>query len=207
MTAEYKHCVHPVCGQNKEEEIVKAIRMGILCAAILAAAGTVLGQGFQARIKLTCITTNGGAFVKTTISDKDIIARCAQDHGVDPARLKLLFVAGGVDVVDIVTTNVLCPVATLSGDIPTNVTLVVFSGVGSNAGTVVSFTPINSLGGSLLPADFAGTLVTTYTATLTSNSASKVVLKGTIQAGSVSNSAVYTGTISVGGKPIVLPPR
>jgi hypothetical protein len=186
---------------------MKAIRMGMLCAAVLATAGTVLGQAFQARLKLTSITTNAGAFVKTTITDKDIIARCAADHGVDPARLKLVFVAGDVDVVDIVSTNVLCPVATFGGDIPTNVTLVVFSGVSSNTGMVVSFTPFNSLGGSLLPVDFSGTLVMTYAATIISNSASKVSLKGTIQAGSVSNNAVYTGTISVGGKPIVLPPR
>jgi hypothetical protein len=198
---------YPVCGQNKEEEIVKAIRMGILCAAMLTVgAGTALGQAFQARIKLTCITTNNGAFVKTTITDKDIVARCAQDHSVDPARLMLVFVAGDFAVVDIVSSNITCPVATFGGDIPTNVTLVVFSGVSSNAGKVASFTPFNSLGGSLLPADFSGTLVATYTATITSNSASKVLLKGTIQAGSVSNNAIFTGTISVGGKPFGLPP-
>jgi hypothetical protein len=180
--------------------------MGILCAAALATAGTVLGQAFQAHLKLTSITTNAGAFVKTTITDKDIVAQCAKDHSVDPARLMLVFVAGDVAVVDIVSSNITCPVATFGGDIPTNVTLVVFSGVSSNTGKVASFTPFNSLGGSLLPVDFSGTLVMTYAATITSNSASKVLLKGTIQAGSVSNSAIYTGTISVGGKPFSLPP-
>jgi hypothetical protein len=187
---------------------VKAIRMGMLCAAILAVgAGTVLGQAFQTRIKLTCITTNGGAFVKTTITDKDIIARCAQDHGVDPARLKLLFVYGNVAVVDMVTTNILCPVATIEGDIPTNVTLVVFSGVNSNSAKAASFTPFNSLGGSLLPADFAGTAASTYSATSVSNFPTSVMLKGTIQGASKSNETIYTGTMTVSGKPIMLPQR
>jgi hypothetical protein len=180
--------------------------MGILCAAMLAAgAGTVLGQAFPARIKLTCTTTNSGAIVKTKITEKEIIARCARDASVDPARLKLLFVLGDLDVVDIVSSNVTCPVATITGDSPTNVFVAVFSGVNSNNLKALTFSAFNSLGGSLLPADLSGTLVTTYTATLVSNGVTTVALKGTIQAGSVSNNAVYTGTISVGGKPFMLP--
>ena len=83
---------------------------------------------------------------------------------MDPARLKLLFLLGDLAVVDIVTTNITCPVATFYGDFPTNVTLVAFSGVNSNSAKAASFTPFNSLGGSLLPADFSGTMVTTYSA-------------------------------------------
>ena len=186
---------------------MKVIRMGMLCAAILAVAGTVQGQAFQTRIKLTCITTNGGAMVKTTITDKDIIARCAQDHSIDPARLKLLFVAGDVAVVDIVSSNVTCPVATLLGDFPTNVFVAVFSGVNSNNLKASTFSSFNSLVGSLLPADLSGTLVTTYTATMVSNGVSTTALKGTIQGGSVSNNAVYTGTMTVSGKPLFILPE
>jgi hypothetical protein len=203
-------CDH-VCGPNKEDaKMVKSIGMGMLCAAVLAAGvGTVLGQedgAYPTRIKLTCITTNAGVIVKTKITEKDIIARCASDHAVDPARLRLLLVFGDLAVVDIVSSNVTCGVATILGDFPTNVIVGAYSGVDSNTLKAASFTPFNSLGGSLLPADFSGTLVTTYTAKLPTNGVATVALKGTIQGGSDSNNTIYTGTISVGGKPFILPP-
>ena len=187
---------------------MKAYRVGVLCVLLLAVGAVmVCGQAYPARIKLTCITTNSGAFVKTKITEKEIIARCASDHAVDPARLRLLFVGGDLDVVDIVSSNVTCPVATFTGDFPTNVVLLVFSGSDSNKIQVATFTPFNSLGGSLLPADLAGTLVTTFAGKMPSNGVATVTLKGTIQGGSDSNNAIYTGTISVGGKPFILPPR
>ena len=185
---------------------MKTIRMGILCAAVLAAGmGTVLGQAYPARIKLTCTTTNGGAIVKTTITEKNIIAACATDHAVDPSRLRLFVVDGDVLVVDIVSSNVTCAVATLTGT-STNVVVGVYSGVNSNKLKAVVYSPFNSLGGALLPPDLLGTLVTTLSATFPSNDVATVTFKGTIQAGSVSNNAVYTGTLTTGGKPFRLPP-
>lgn len=197
---------HPVCGDDKEEEMVKINRMGILCAVWLAAgAGVVHGQAYPARIKLTCMTTNSGVIVKTKITEKEIIASCASDHSVDPARLRLFLVSGELDVVDIVSSNVTCSVATITGDYPTNVIVGVYSGVDSNTLKAASYSPFNSLGGSLLPADFSGTLVTTFTATFPSNAVTTVALKGMIQGGSVSNKAIYAGTMSAGGKPYILP--
>ena len=201
----------PVCGQNKEEEefMVKSIVMGMLCAAVVAVgAGTALGdqqEAYVARIKLTCITTNAGVFVKSKITEKDIIARCASDHTVAAARLRLLFVVGDLDVVDIVSSNVMCEVATFSGHDPTNVVLVVFSGVNSNTAKAATFTPFRSLGGGLLPADLSGTIVTTYGGKMGTNGLATVALKGTIQAGAFSNRTIYTGTVTVGGKPYILP--
>ncbi len=185
---------------------MKAILVGMSCAAMLAAgAGTVLGQAFPARIKFTCTTTNAGGIVKTTFTEKDIIAQCASDHGVDASRLKLLLVDADVDVVDIVSSNVTCEVATIQGHSVTNVIVGVYTGVNSNFLKATTFTPFNSLGGSLLPADFRGTLVMTYTAVRPSNTVTSVKMKGTIQGGSVSNTTVYTGTMSVSGKPYILP--
>ena len=68
----------------------------------------------------------------------------------------------------------------------------------------MSFTPFNSPGEGILPADFSGTLCATYTASLPTNGLPIVALKGTIQGGSVTNNAVYTGTLTVGGKPFGL---
>ena len=182
--------------------------MGILCAALLALGATGgSDQGFPARIKLTCTTTNANTFVKTKITEKDIIVRCASDNSVDPSRLKLLFVAGEIDVVDIVSSNITCLVATVTGDFATNVAALVFSGTNSNSVKVAAFSPFTSLGEGALPADFVGTLYTTGTEFVPSNAPSAVTLKGTIQGGSVSNTAVYTGTISIGGKPFTVPPR
>ena len=197
---------YPVCDRDKEEETVKIISRGMLCAAIVAASAvTALGQAFPTRIKLTRTTTNANAFVKTKITEKEIIARCATDHSVDPARLKLFLVDGNLAVVDIVSSNITCSVATLSGDFPTNVVAVVFSSADSNNVRLAVFSPFNSLGEGSLPADFVGTLVTTGAESFPSNAPPAVALKGTIQGGSVSNTAVYTGTISVGGKPFILP--
>ncbi len=182
--------------------------MGVWCAAIVAlTTAPAPNQGFPTRIKLTGITTNAGAFVKTTITEKDIIARCASDNSVDPARLKLLFVNGDVGVVDIVSTNMTCSILTFNGDIPTNVSLVVASGANSNSAKAIIFTPINSLAESLLPADLAGTAVGVYSASVRSNILLSATLKATVQAGSVSNNTVYTGTISIGGKPFTFLPE
>jgi len=188
---------------------VKTIVMGILCAALLALGATGGGdQGYPARIKLTCITTNAGAFVKTTVTEKDIIARCASEHSVDPARLKLLFVGGELDVIDIVSTNLACMVASFDGDFPTNVTLLVAGGTKSNAVKAVTFTPFASLDGNLLPADLSATMVTSYSATIHTNGIlTSATLKGIIQGGSVSNQTIYTGTLTIGGKPFGVPPR
>jgi hypothetical protein len=180
--------------------------MGILCAALLALGATGGGNpGFPTRIKLTRTTTNANALVKATITEKDIIARCASDHSVDPARLKLFFVNGDLAVVDIVSSNITCLVATVTGDFATNVAALAFSGTGSNTVKVVAFSPFTSLGEGSLPADFVGTLYVTGTEFVPSNAPSAVTLKGTIQGGSVSNTAVYTGTMTVGGKPFALP--
>ena len=177
---------------------MKTIAFGILCAALLALGATVGNdQGFPTRIKLTRTTTNANALVKTKITEKDIIARCASDHSVDPARLKLFFVNGDLAVVDIVSSNITCLVATVTGDFATN----------SNNLKVAAFSPFTSLGEGSLPADFVGTLCITGTEFVPSNAPSAVTLKGTIQGGSVSNTAVYTGTISIGGKPFTVPPR
>ena len=199
---------HFVCDGDQEEEIVKTIVMGILCAALLALGATGgSDQGFPARIKLTCTTTNANTFVKTKITEKEIVARCASDHSVDPSRLKLFFVGGDVAVVDIVSSNITCLVATVTGDFATNVAALVFSGTNSNSVKVAAFSPFTSLGEGSLPADFVGTLCTTGTEIVPSNAPPTVVLKGTIQGGSVSNTAVYTGSISIGGKPFGLPPK
>jgi hypothetical protein len=196
-----------VCTYDKEEEIVKTIAMGMLCAALLSLGATGGNdQGFPTRIKLTRTTTNANAFVKTKITEKEIIARCASDHSVDPARLKLFFVGGDVAVVDIVSSNITCLVATVTGDFATNVAALVFSGTDSNNVKVVAFSPFTSLGEGSLPADFVGTLYITGTEFVPSNAPTAVTLKGTIQGGSVSNTTVYTGTISIGGKPFTLPP-
>lgn len=187
---------------------MKTIVRGMLCAALLVLGATGRGdQGFPARITLTCTTTNANALVKTKITEKDIIARCASDHSVDPARLKLFFVDGDVAVMDIVSSNITCLVATVNGDFATNVAALVFSGANSNNVKVAAFSPFTSLGEGSLPADFVGTLYTTGTEFVPSNAPSAVTLKGTIQGGSVSNTAVYTGTISIGGKPFTVPPR
>jgi hypothetical protein len=178
----------------------------MLCAAIVAAADAAsLEQGYPTRIKLICTTTNANALVKTVITEKDIIARCATYNSVAPARLRLLFVAGEVDVVDIVSSNVTCAVATFNEDFPTNVTLFVAVGTNSNVVKAATFTPFNSLDGSLLPTDLSATMVSSYSASMHSNSIVSATLKGTIQGGSVSNNTIYTGTVTIGGKPFALP--
>jgi len=125
---------------------------------------------------------------------------------VDPSRLKLFFVYGDLAVIDTVTSNVTCSVATWSGDIPTNVIVGYFYGPHSNKLKAATFTPFNSSGDGALPADFSGTLLTTYRAKIPSNAAPTLVLKGAIQGGSATNDTVYVGTLSVGGKPFGLPP-
>jgi hypothetical protein len=201
-----------VVSTRRRKKIVKAFCMGVLCAAVVAAgawAAPAGELGYLTHLNLTCMTTNGATIVKTKITDKDIVAQCASDESVDPARLRLLFVVGDLAVVDIVTSNVTCEVATMNGDTPTNVIVGVYVGATSNKVKVVSFSLFNSLGGSsLVPADMAGTMVATSGGTVGGRALSNVTLKATIQAGSVTNNAVYTGTMSIGGKPftVVLPP-
>jgi hypothetical protein len=197
---------HPVCNHDKEDKIVKAVLVGTFCAALLAASATnALAQAFPARIKLIRTTANANALVKTTITEKDIIARCASDQSVDPSRLKLFLVNGDMAVVDIVSSNITCLVATLDGDFATNVAALAFSGTNSNTVKVAAFSPFTSLGEGSLPADLVGTLYITGTEVVPTNIPLTVVLKGAIQGGSVSNTAVYTGTVSIGGKPFVIP--
>ncbi len=182
---------------------MKAIRTGVLCAAVMAlGAGTVLGQAFPAKITLTRLTTNGNAFVKTTITEKDIVAACALEHGVQASQLKLMFLGDGLAVVDTVTTNMTCLVATISGEYPTNVMLFVQGTKNTNQVKVVGLMPFKGLGGSsLVPADFGGSVVLTFSGALGGDVTSNLVMKGTIQGGSTTNGgAVYTGTMSVGGK-------
>jgi len=187
---------------------MKAICVGAVCVLLLAVgAATVRGQAFPAKIKLTCITTNSSGFVKTKITEKDFVAYCASETHLDPSRLKLVFANGDLLVLDTVATNVACLVATVSGEIPTNVFVGYYSGANSNKLQAATFTPFNSDGEGVLPADFSGTLYTTYRLTEPSNSVTAIVLKGTIQGGSATNDAIYIGTLSAGGKPITLPPR
>ena len=187
---------------------MKKILVGTLCAVLLTLSmGPAPHEAFPARLKLTCTTTNAaGAFVKTSITEKDIIARCASDNSVDPSRLRFVFINGELDVVDIVSTNLLCQILSFQGDIPTNVTLVVAANSSSNAAKVFLFSAVNSLGDGVLPADLAGSAIASYTVTLHSNVVVSATLKGTIQAGSVSNNTIYTGTATVGGKPLIVAP-
>ena len=186
---------------------MKRILVGTLCVVALAlsVASGSNPQAYPARVKLTCTTTNASGFVKTTITEKTIISRCATDNSVDPARLRLYFVGGELAVVDVVSTNLLCEILDFEGDIPTNVTLIVASNSSSNAAKVLIFSAVNSLGEGALPADFTGTTIASYSMTLHSNVVMGAALKANIQAGSVSNNAIYTGTITIGGKPVTFP--
>lgn len=180
--------------------------MGTLCAAIVAAsATTTFGQAYPTRIKFTAITTNAGALVKSTITEKDIVARCASDHSVDPSRLRLFLVNGEINVVDIVSSNVTCAIAATEGGAVTNVTVLATSGTHSNLVKVAVFTTFRSLGGGLLPADLSGTMVSVYSAVVHTNNQISATLKATVQAGSHSNDTVYTGTVTIGGKPFEIP--
>lgn len=185
---------------------MSANRVGVLCVLLLMVGAVPLrGQAFPARIKLTRITTNSNGLVTSKITEKSIVARCANDNSLNRSRLKLFFIAGDFDVVDTVTSNIAYSVATLGGECPTNVIIAVFSGTESNRAKIASFTPFNSTGEGVLPADFAGTLCATYSASLSSNGVSTMRLKGKLQGGSVTNNAVYIGTVSIGGKPFGLP--
>ena len=197
---------HPIQGDDKEE-IVKTILLGTLCAAIVAAsAATTFGQAYPTRIKFTTITTNAGALVKSTLTEKDIVARCASDHSVDPARLRLMLLNGDIDVIDIVSSNITCAVATTTGVNPvTNVTLLAVSGKNTNLVKVAVLTSFRSLGGGLLPADLAGTMVSVYSAVVHTNNQLTGTLKATVQAGSRTNHTIYTGTVTIGGKPFEIP--
>ncbi|HUI07563.1 MAG TPA: hypothetical protein VL486_11230 [Verrucomicrobiae bacterium] len=186
---------------------MKANGAWLLCLLLLTVgAATVHGQAYPARINLTCITTNSSGLVKTKITEKDIIDRCATDNSLDPSRLRLVFLYGELDVLDTVTSNVTCSIATWSGDVPTNVFIGYFYGTSSNRIKAVTFTPFTSLGEGVLPADFSGTLFTTYRGRLPSDAEPTIMLKGTIQGASATNNAIYTGTLSVAGKPFGLPP-
>ena len=186
---------------------MKSNRVCVLCVLLLAVGAVMVhGQAYPVRIKLTCITTNSTGLVKTLITEKNIVARCASDNSLDPSRLKLFLVAGDLAVIDLVTSNVVCPFATTGGDIPTNVFLIVFSGANSNSVKAASFTPFNSPGEGVLPTDFSGTLLSTYSGPVTTNALPTLALKGAIQGGSVTNHAIYTGTMTVSGKPFALPP-
>jgi hypothetical protein len=51
-------------------------------------------------------------------------------------------------------------------------------------------------------------MVTSYSATIHTNGIlTSATLKGIIQGGSVSNQTIYTGTLTIGGKPFGVPPR
>jgi hypothetical protein len=187
--------------------IMKIKRMGVLCALLLAVGAiTVRGQAFPARIKLTCIATNSSGLVKTQITEKSIVARCASDNNLDPSRLKLFLVYGDLAIIDLVTSNMVCPFAVTDTDVLTNVAVFAFSGNDSNNVKAASFTSFKSPGQGMLPADFVGTLCSTYSGSMFTNALPNVTLKGTIQGGSVSNNAVYMGTLSIGGKAFGLPP-
>lgn len=161
----------------------------------------VYGQAWPARIKLTRLTTNSNRIVETTITDKDIIAQCASKNDLDAKRLKLFQIGDDLVVVDILASNRICTVATLAGggSLSNSVQLRVFRGKMQGAGCG----SLNSSGEGILPRDFSGTFFVTWTEALPST---VVSLKGTIQDASVTNSAVYTGTLSVAGKPFFLQP-
>ena len=186
---------------------MKVKRIGVLCVLLLVVGTmTVRGQAYPVRIKLTGITTNSSGLVKTKITEKDIVARCASDNSLDPSRLKLFFVFGDLAVIDMVTSNVVCPFAITDADFPTNVLIVAFSGVNSNSAQAASFMSFNSPGEGMLPTDFVGTLCSTYSGSMPSNGVPTITLKGTVQGGSVTNHTVYIGTLTISGKPFGLPP-
>ncbi|HUJ08983.1 MAG TPA: hypothetical protein VL171_03080 [Verrucomicrobiae bacterium] len=184
---------------------MKQVRFGVFGILLLGiGAATIYGQAFPTHIRLTCITTNSSGLLRTEITQRSIVNQCASDNSLDPSRLKLFFVLGHLAVIDMVTSNVVCPFATFAEDCPPDVTVLFPINDSSNKVRAAWFTPLSSDGDGLLPADFAGTVFGTFSSSMTSNSLATLKLKGKIQGGSVTNNAVYFGTLSISGKPFGL---
>lgn len=178
---------------------MKVIHAGIVSMSVLIAGicgvCSAASETFPAKISLSCTKTNSTGFVKTKITNKEIIDACATKTSIPASHLAVLFTGNEIVVADIVETNVACPCLTFSGNFITNVNIQVESGSLSQG---FGFYPLTATSAGAIPADFTAT--TTFSLSF-DESKPAIKLSGTVQGGSVSNQAIYTGKISVGGKP------
>ncbi|MGD0016542.1 MAG: hypothetical protein ABSC38_03370 [Verrucomicrobiia bacterium] len=175
-----------------------------LCAVMLAlvVVGTngAPAPALPAKAKLVRVSESSNGLVVTKISEKDIIAECATEHGRDPKDLQFMLVAGGFYVVDAVTTNPLCPFLYTGGGCITQVVAGGYSGKTSNTLNIVVLDSVTAPTNGMLEADIGGSSFIQETITIVSNASSKVAVSMAIQVGSHSNNCVYTGTIKASGK-------
>ena len=182
-----------------------------LCMAMLLANVTFGGapQVVLAHAKLVRTSTNANGLVVTKFTEKDIIAECASKHpGVNLKDLKFMLVGDGFYVVDMATTNILCPFLYVSGGCITQAAAVACSSANSNIINLVVLDSVTAPTNGMLEADLEGSVVNkeTLTRTLTGivttvpSAPSKIALSMALQAGSASNDCVYTGTIKANGK-------
>src|SRR5437867_1475125 len=111
--------------------------------------------GYRARLKLTCTTSLSNRLVRSSLTEGDVISVCATQTMADPSHVQLFFLgnSGQLAVVDIVSSNVICSIATLQdNECLTNVAALARSGATDHG---VVFTPCFSVGDGALPADFA----------------------------------------------------
>jgi hypothetical protein len=159
-----------------------------------------------ARAKLVRTSVSSDKLFVTKISEKDIVAECASDNAKDPKDLKFMLVGESFYVVDMVTTNLLCPFLYIGSGCITQAAAVAYSGIGSNIVHVMVVDSVTAPTNGLLEADLGGSIVYSESLVTVSNQPSKVTMSMTLQAGSHSNHCVYTGTIKTSGKPISFPP-
>lgn len=184
---------------------MKAFVVGIIGALILGATTSSYAQaGYQVtKVKLTRTTTNNNTFVKTVITEADIIAKAAEGTTNNIANLQLLFGDGGFLVADVVHTTLVANVAHLVSSGPlTNVALMVMSGTATNTENIAVFCILASTGEGALPADFVGTMLFNYryTTPTATNKLPTASFSADVLGGSVSNAAIYVGTIKTSGK-------
>ncbi len=185
---------------------MRTISVVLLCAAAVLWSGICArGQVFPAHISLTCTKVVSNQFVKTAITEKTLINQCATLHGKDPKQLRLVFIDGDLVVFDAVETNALCPVLGLDLGSLETLALAVTVGVHTNSARFVgleSLGPIDS-SNSLIAADFDGVLTFNSVTTLTTNGdLATIVITGSVSAESQTNRSVYTGKLSITGKPL-----
>ena len=175
-----------------------------LCAVMLAvvAVGTngALAQALPAHAKLVRTSEGSNGLVVTRISEKDIIAQCATANGRDPKDLKLMIVRDGLYVVDMVTTNPLCPFLYVGSGCIEQALAGPNSGKNSNVVNIVVVDSLTAPTNGVLEADFEGSTIYHESMNYVSNSIPRIALSMTIQAGSHSNNCVYTGTVKASGK-------